>query len=521
MAIRLQQNWCHQEERDLQLLAGSRYLGKKMESSILPVQIDIERDGVLSELQVDGLEALSIQAARTAILAVSSLAKINEVDHLGGGLDLIEPLLLTLTLVDYEKKDFTIEHAHTSIGYYAALAALGFLEKEDVIHQFRRSLDIPGHVSWVPGGTQLNGGRLGVMIPTAVGQVLGRKAYYGSEAFSICHCGDASWISGQALNGFNAADLHEAPITFVLHRNGIQLSGATSSILNKDPRPIVAAMGITVLEIESLHDIKTLYGAYREAWKLAVEGRPSMIYPVGIRSDAKRTIDLTFYGEKYGILGETRAKAVKNDVDMETPVWIPGALMGYRDVESMLDCLFLVNGLPGGKGHHDGHMKGRNAEDVLAGKLLQMKKRHAKALDALRAQLPQAVETCARPERGTKNLVLSANEIRELKVPEGGAMASARAGTEAAYQAIAKAYPEQCFVVSCDLDASTKLLKAREELPANRQFEMSIEEQAAAMMANGLAMAVREPQLVVFSTFSAFFAGVARKDLKCGAISAT
>ena len=40
----------------------------------------------------------------------------------------------------------------------------------------------------------------------------------------IAHCGDAGWISGQALNGFNAADLHRAPVTFVMNRNGIQLS---------------------------------------------------------------------------------------------------------------------------------------------------------------------------------------------------------------------------------------------------------------------------------------------------------
>ena len=42
-------------------------------------------------------------------------------------------------------------------------------------------LDIPGHVSWLPGGTQLNGGRLGVMIPVAVGQALGLRAKLGAD----------------------------------------------------------------------------------------------------------------------------------------------------------------------------------------------------------------------------------------------------------------------------------------------------------------------------------------------------
>ena len=88
-------------------------------------------------------------------------------------------LLLTLAVTDYEKVDYTIEHAHTSVGYYSALAALGFIKEQAVVEAFRRSLDVPGHVSWLPGGTQLNGGRLGVMVPVAVGQALGKKAKQG------------------------------------------------------------------------------------------------------------------------------------------------------------------------------------------------------------------------------------------------------------------------------------------------------------------------------------------------------
>ena len=67
------------------------------------------------------------------------------------------------------------------------------------------------------------------------------------------------------------------------------------------------------------------------------------------------------------------------------------------------------------------------------------------------------------------------------------------------------------FVVSCDLDASTKLGKARGFLAPDHQFEMSIEEQASALLANGLAMSSAEPRLNVISTFAAFFEGIARE----------
>ena len=69
------------------------------------------------------------------------------------------------------------------------------------------------------------------MIPVAVGQALGKRAKRGEGGWVICHCGDAGYISGQALNGFNGAAVHGAPITFVMHRNGIQLSGATEGIM--------------------------------------------------------------------------------------------------------------------------------------------------------------------------------------------------------------------------------------------------------------------------------------------------
>ena len=180
-----------QKRRNDRLLKGVEYLGKQVKSEVLPLTVDIAKQRTLNREQVAALECLQIDAAGTAIKSLDSLAKINELDHLGGGLELIPALSLTLAVSDYEKVEYTIEHAHTSVGYYAALAALGFVSEEIVVEGFRRGLDIPGHVSWLPGGTQLNGGRLGVMIPVAVGQALGKKAKYGKESWVVCHCGDA------------------------------------------------------------------------------------------------------------------------------------------------------------------------------------------------------------------------------------------------------------------------------------------------------------------------------------------
>lgn len=501
-----------QQERNRALLAESLYMRREVVSSVPPLHLDMDQIARLSAEDVALFEALQIEAARLAIEAVASLSKINEVDHMGGGLDLIPPLLLTLALVNRETLDFTIENAHTSIGYFSALSVLGFLERHRVIDTFRRGLDIPGHVAWVPGGTQLNGGRLGVMIPTAVGQALGKRAAYGSDAWILCHCGDAGWISGQALNGFHAAHLLKAPVTFIMHRNGIQLSGTTGQMTATDPRPILESLGLQILETPSLYDVATLWQTLREARTLAKEGVPALILPVG-----KHNVPLAAVGEKFGIGSELAAFAAKNGVALDTPIWLPGCLMSYRDLPSMLECLFLVNGLPGGKAHHDGHMKGRELEPLLANPMLRLSAVHKKALQRWRDLPPISITTHARPAPGTENLPLPADVLAkaDARLPAaGGKWVTPRAGVAAAYESVAQTHPNAMFVIDCDLAPSTKVDLAQKTLAADHQFQLSIEEQIATMMANGLAMATPEPKLVVFATFGAFFEGIAREGFE-------
>lgn len=158
-----------QKSRNEALLASTKYLKPEVTSQALPLRLDLSAPALTAE-QIAAFQAVEIETARTAIQSVASLAKLKEVDHMGGGLDLVSALAFSMAVTDFEKVEYTIENAHCSIGYYALLATLGFVDPQTVIDGFRRGLDIPGHVSWVPGGTQLNGGRLGVMIPVAVGQ---------------------------------------------------------------------------------------------------------------------------------------------------------------------------------------------------------------------------------------------------------------------------------------------------------------------------------------------------------------
>ena len=146
-----------------------------------------------------------------------------------------------------------------------------------------------------------------------------------------------------------------------MHRNGLQLSGSTRHIMDRDPRPIIASLGIRILEIPSLHDRAGLFAAYGEAFDLAQAGHATLIYPVGFGGDGQPAATLDDFGRKYDIVDETRAFAAENKVAGDKKIWIPGSLMSFRDVTAMLQCLFYVNDLPGGVDHHDGGMKGRDA----------------------------------------------------------------------------------------------------------------------------------------------------------------
>lgn len=482
-------------------------------SQVLPLNIDIAGTDALDEKQIATLQALEIEAAQISISSLASLATIGELDHLGGGLDLIPSLMLTLAATDYEKVQYTIENAHASIGYYSSLAALGYVDRDSVVHKFRRGLDIPGHVSWVPGGTQLNGGRLGVMIPVAAGQAMGMRAR-DPQSWVVCHCGDAGWIAGQALNGFNAADIGNLPLTFVMQRNGIQLSDSNKNVMDKDPRPMVEAMGVEIIELNALFDTAEMYKAYKHAHSRAMEGRPTMIFPTGYSSSDGEKVDFNWLANRFGIGAEVEAITGKNGVSMDQEIWVPGSLMSYRDIVPMLECVLLVNDLPGGVDHHDGHMKGRDEAEVLGNVMLTRNKAQQAAFDEISGAAKAEVTTNARPAAGTANLTLNAEQLAEISLPEAGKKTSARAGSEAGYAAVAKAHPNDTFIVSCDLNPSTKLGKAAAQVPAQNQIELSIEEQAALLVADGLAMSSYKPQVNVVSTFSAFFEGIAREGLE-------
>src|SRR6185436_9089087 len=246
----------------------------------------------------------------------------------------------------------------------------------------------------------------------------------------------------------------------------------------------------------------------------AQAGHPTLIYPTGWGFPGDAAVTIEDFGRKYGIVEPARKFAADHGVPFDKKIWIPGSLMSFRDVVGMLMCLFYVNDLPGGEGQHDGGMKGRDPQAVLGTPLMTLTADETAALDALSRQPKRTVITEARPEKGTPNLTLTDSDIKDVALPGPEKPVTPRAGSEAAYLAVAKKYPKQMFVVSADLNPSTRLEKAVKLLPETNHFEMSIEEQAATLLTDGLSFSSHQPQLNVFSTFGAFLEGIAREGFE-------
>jgi transketolase C-terminal domain/subunit len=159
-------------------------------------------------------------------------------------------------------------------------------------------------------------------------------------------------------------------------------------------------------------------------------------------------------------------------------------------------------------------MKGRDASAVLGNPMLVLSDAERAALASLDARPARTVTTEGRPPKGTPNLTLTEAEVAAITLPGTEKWTTARTGSEAAYAAVARKYPDRCFFVSCDLNPSTKLGKAASLVPPTHRFELSIEEQAASLVTDGLSFSGRGPQLNVFATFAAFMEGIAREGFE-------
>lgn len=205
--------------------------------------------------------------------------------HPGGSLsaaDLMTCLFFNHMHVDPKHPDdpdrdrFVLSKGHAAPCYYAVLAEMGFISRDE-FKNFRQLHSIlQGHPDSkkVPGVDAATGS-LGQGCSIAVGMALGAKVQHKDcKVYTLL--GDGECQEGQIWESFMAAaHYHLDNLAIIIDNNGLQIDGAVDKVMSPYPIPDkLKAFGFAVKEIDG-HDFDQIEAAFAEA--KATKGVPFAI----------------------------------------------------------------------------------------------------------------------------------------------------------------------------------------------------------------------------------------------------
>jgi len=177
----------------------------------------------------------------------------------------------------YEKRDrFLLSNGHVCPILYAALAKRGFYDKS-LLKTFRK-IDSPlqGHPHFGSiAGVENTSGPLGQGLSQAVGLALA-LSMNSNSARVYCLGSDGELQEGQIWEAaMFAANKNVINLTWIIDRNGIQISGNTESVNGVEPlRHKLEAFGWYVIEVDG-HNIEELVNAFNLA--KTITQRPTVL----------------------------------------------------------------------------------------------------------------------------------------------------------------------------------------------------------------------------------------------------
>lgn len=188
--------------------------------------------------------------------------------HPGGSLSLAEIMsVLFFRIMDVDPENpgcetrdrFVLSKGHAAPVYYAALAERGFFDVNELLGLRKIDSMLQGHPDRkrVPG-VDMSSGSLGQGISAACGM-----AYYaknsGESWRTFCILGDGELQEGQVWEALMcAAHFRLGRLTAIIDRNGLQIDGAVSDVMEVEPlADKLCAFGWDVAEVDG-HDAAAL-----------------------------------------------------------------------------------------------------------------------------------------------------------------------------------------------------------------------------------------------------------------------
>jgi transketolase len=225
--------------------------------------------GAVTEQEKNALETLARQC-RGDILKMTTVSGSG---HPGGSMSSIDMYLVLYTFAnispdtcdDPSRDRIVVSHGHTSPGLYSSLAALGFIDRQDLLAGFR-SIRSPfeGHIERQVPGVEWSTGNLGQGLSAGCGFALASKLKgWENQVFVVM--GDAEQAKGQVAEARRFCRKYGLNnITVLVDYNHFQISGRVEDIMPVNIKENYVADGWQVLEAPG-HDHTAIHNAITEA----------------------------------------------------------------------------------------------------------------------------------------------------------------------------------------------------------------------------------------------------------------
>jgi len=202
--------------------------------------------------------------------SIIEMAHVSKGPHVGSALscaDILAVLYFEIMKIEpWEQRDlFILSKAHADMALYAALAAKGIMNKEDLAGYYQNGGKLPGHLDkQTAKGVEVSAGSLGHGFNIGLGLALGFKKQQNTRQVFIL-IGDGENQEGSIWEGaLFAPKLALNNLTVIMDYNNLQGYGVTNAICAFEPISAKwASFGWEVQEIDG-HDHQALKTALQK-----------------------------------------------------------------------------------------------------------------------------------------------------------------------------------------------------------------------------------------------------------------
>ena len=216
----------------------------------------------LEEQHINFLETFA-KSCRKSILEMVTNAQSG---HPGGSLSSIDYIAtLYAFIIGQTGEKLVVSNGHISPAVYSTLAEMGYINKEEVIKNFRKPNSIfEGHVTRDVDGIEYSTGPLGIGVSVAAAFALAGKIK-GTDKKTFFTVGDGECQEGQVFEMLNFAKHHKLNnlIGFVDY-NKVQLTASLEEIQDIDIIKTFQGAHWHIIEINA-HDFQEIWKALSEA----------------------------------------------------------------------------------------------------------------------------------------------------------------------------------------------------------------------------------------------------------------